>query len=415
MWTRKSVLLTGAGLALVAAGVASRSAGALGTGLVFLSFVVVNRLLFRGSDEIISERQVDLHRVFEGERTQVELRLTNPGDRLLFLEVRDRLPRQLAVESGQAYDLLALPSGAVDDLKYEVKAPLLGVYEIGPTDLRLEDPFGLFYEERHTEASHTLWVLPRAEDLRKAALLSTLPMPLMGDHQVNRPGDGFDFFSIREYVPGDTLRSVNWKASARSSKLLVNQMMRTTAAEVTLFVDARGITLAGPEDQSARVMIARAVASFTEFVFVKKDQPRIYLYSDHVREIEPQPPERMIPMMLETLAELQPKGNFPVKFAVSQALPSLKPLTPCIFFTAGVDDGTLTEAVSTLLANNMQVAVIAPRPPALPGAEGALARALFAERETLLREVAGLGATVIELDPGDLLAATMEKGRMLVA
>lgn len=415
MWTRKSVLLTGAGFALVAAGVAARSAGALGAGMMLLSFVVTNRFLFRGSEAIVSERKVDLARVYEGERTNVALTLTNPGNRLLFLEVRDRLPRQLKVESGQAYDFIALPSGAVDELRYEVGAPLMGVHEIGPTDLRLEDPFGLFYEERHTEGSHTLWVLPRREDLRKAALLSTLPMPLMGDHQVNRPGDGFDFFSIREYVAGDTLRSVNWKASARSSKLLVNQMMRTTAAEVTLFVDARGITGSGPEDMSARVTIARAVASFTEFIFVKKDQPRIFVYSDHVREIEPQPPERMIPMVLEMLAELQPKGNFPVKFAVSQALPSLKPMTPCLFFTCGIDDGTLTAAVSQLLANNMEVAVIAAKAPSLPGVEGDLERALLAERETLLREVTGLGATVIDLAPGASLAATMEKGRLLVA
>jgi uncharacterized protein (DUF58 family) len=162
-------------------------------------------------------------------------------------------------------------------------------------------------------------------------------------------------------------------------------------------------------------MVARTVASFTEFVFIKRDQPRIYVYTDHVREIEPQPSDRMIPMVLEMLAELQPKGNFPVKFAVSQALPSLKPLTPCIFVTPAVDDPTMTEAVSSLLANNMQVAVISPRPPSLPGAEGALARALLAERDTILRECAGLGATVIELDPGASLAATMETGRLLVA
>jgi len=415
MWTRKAILMTGAALALLAAGVAARSVGALGAGLVLLAFVLVNRVLFRGSADVTSLRELDLRRVYEGDSTHVFLKLTNPGKRLLFIEVRDRLPRQLAVEGGAAYDFIALPSGAVDEMRYEVRAPLLGVYEVGPTDLRLEDPFGLFYEERATSGSDTLWVLPRGEDLRKAALVSTLPMPLMGEHQVNRPGDGFDFFSLREYVPGDTLRSVNWKASARSSKLMVNQMMRTTAAEVALFIDARAITGAGPEELTPRVTGARAVASLTEFIFVKKDQPRLFIYSDHVREIEPQPPERMIPLTLETLAELTPKGNFPVRLCVSQALPALKPFTPVIFVTPALDDATLVEAASTLLANNMQVAVISPVPPSLPGAEGDLARALLAERETLLGELRGLGAVVIDLEPGASLAATMEQGRLLVA
>lgn len=415
MWTRKAIILTGAAFALLATGVAASSVGALGVGLMLLAFVVVNRLLFRGSADVTSTREIDLRRVYEGETTHVQLRLENPGKRLLFLEVRDRLPRQLKVDKGAAYDFIALPSGAVDELRFEVRAPLLGVYEVGPTDLRLEDPFGLYYEERHTEGSDTLWVLPRKENLQKAALDSRLPMPLMGDHQVNRPGDGFDFFSLREYVPGDTIRSVNWKASARTGKMMVNQMMRTTAAEVTIFVDGRAITAAGQEDKSARVMIARSIASLVEFVFIRKDQPRLYIYTDHVREIEPQPPDRMIPYTLETMAELQPKGSYPVKFVVSQALPSLKPWTPCIFVTSALDDDTLTEAVSTLLANNMQVAIVTPRTPTLPGIEGELARALLAERERVLRETTGLGAIVIELEPGASLAATMESGRLLVA
>lgn len=415
MWTRKSILLLGGGVALIAAGVAARSAGALGAGLVFLSFVVLNRLLFRGSAEITAQRELDLHRIYEADSTKVFLKLTNPGKRLLFLEVRDRLPRQLKVEGGAAYDFIALPAGAIDELRYEVRAPLLGVYEVGPTDLRLEDPFGLFYEERAMEGSHTLWVLPRKEDLRKAALLSNLPMPLLGDHQVNRPGDGFDFFALREYAPGDTIRSVNWKASARTGKMMVNQMMRTTAAEVTILVDGRAICGAGSEELAPRVGVARAVASLVDLVFSKKDQPRIYIYTDHVREIEPMPPERMVPYVLETLAEMQPKGNFPLKLAVSQALPSLKQLTPVLIVTPALDDGTITESVSTLLANNMEVALISPQPAKLPGAEGDLARALLVERETLLREVGGLGAVVIDLEPGASLAATMEKGRLLVA
>ena len=415
MWTKKAILLTGLGLTLVALGVAARSAGALGAGTVLLSFVVVNRLLFRGSAEVGAERALELHRVYEGDSMRVDLKLTNPGKRLLFLEVRDRLPRQLKVEGGAAYDFVALPAGAVDEMRYTLQAPLLGVYEVGPTDLRLEDPFGLFHEERAVQGSSTLWVFPRREDLRKAALLSNLPMPLMGEHQVNRPGDGFDFFALREYVPGDTIRSVNWKASARSGKMMVNQMMRTTAAEVLVLVDGRAVTGAGPEVQSPRIAIARTVASFLEFIHSKKDAPRVVIYSDHVREIEPQPPDRMTPLLLEAMAELVPKGDYPLKLAVSQVLASLKPFTPVVIISPVLDDPTVVEAASILLANDMVVALIAPRPVGLPGADPALVAALLAERESLLQELRGFGVTVVDLEPEASLAATLEKGRMLVA
>ena len=415
MWTRKSSLMTGMGLALVALGVATRSVGALAAGLSALGFVVVNRLLFRGSAEVVAHREVDLHRIFEGDTTGAALHLENPGNRLLFLEVRDRLPRQLKIESGLAYDFVALPKGGKDDLKYEVRAPLLGVYELGPTDLRLEDPFGLFYEERAIEGSATLWVLPRKEDLRKAALLSNLPMPLLGDHQVNRPGDGFDFFALREYVPGDTMRRINWKASARSGKMMVNQMMQTTAAEVTVFVDGRGINGAGPEEHAPRIGIARSAATLVDFIYTKKDNARVVLYTDHVREIEPQPAERMIPYVLQSMAELQPRGSCPFREAVSQVLPTLKPRTPVILVSSLLDDGSVMEGVSTLLANDMIVNVVSPTPQGLPGLDETFAKALMAEREALIQDLRGFGAGVIDLESGASLAGAIEKGRVMLA
>lgn len=415
MWTRKSILLTGLGITLAVLGVAARSAGALGAGAVLLGFVVVNRLLFRGSAELTAKREMDIQRLFESDSTTVKLEISNPGKRLLFLEVRDRLPRQIRLAGGQAYDFLALPSGSVDQINYEIQCPLLGVYEIGPTDLRLEDPFGLFYEERSVEGSNTLWVLPRKEMLPKAGLLSNLPMPLLGDHQVNRPGDGFDFFALREYAPGDTIRSVNWKASARSGKMMVNQMMRTTAAEVAIFVDARAITGVGPEGDSPRIMVARTVATLVDFTFAKKDNPRVVFYSDHVREVEPQPADRMIPLILETLAEMQPKGDFPLRLAVSQVLPSLRPHTPVVIVSPLLDDPTISEAASILLSNDMILSVITPRPSMLPGAEGDFARALLAERDAIMKELQAIGATVVDLEPNASLQATLEKGRMLLA
>lgn len=414
MWTRKATLLTGTGLTLVAVGVVGESAGTLGVGLVMLAFVLVNRILFRDTAHVEAKRQLDLFRIFEDDTTRVDITLSNPGKRLLFLEVRDKLPRQVKVaEGGSAYDQLALPGHGTARMHYEITAPMLGIYEVGPTDVRLEDPFGLFYEERSLAPSETLWVLPRREDLRKAALLSKLPLPILGEHQVNRPGDGFDFFALREYVAGDTMKMINWKASARTGKMMVNQMERTTAAEVALFVDGRAILDIGPEGTSPRVLSGRTVASFVDFLFKAKDTARVVIYSDHVKEIEPQPAERMIPLIMETMAELQPKGEFPFVEAVRKVLPSLRPSTPVILVSPLLDDGTIIEGASILLANNMILTVVTPVVHELPGLDPAFAAALLAERETNIRELQSFGATVIGLEPGASLAAAVEGARMV--
>lgn len=417
MWTRKATLLAGAGLTVTALGLTTRSPAALAAGLVALAFVLVNRLLFVGSANVDATRALDLVRVFEGDSTQVSLTIANPGKRLLFAEVRDRLPRQVRVVDGTGshYDRVAIPRASQARLQYDLAAPLLGVYEVGPTDLRLEDPFGLFYEERTVAEADTLWVLPRIEDLRKAALISKLPLPLLGEHQVNRPGDGFDFFALREYVAGDTMRRINWKASARTGKMMVNQMERTTAAEVTVFIDARAVLNVGEEDKCPRVLVARAAASVVDFLYKTKDNARIVIYGDHVKEIEPMPAERMIPFVMETMAELQPKGDCPLRVAVSDVLPSLKTQTPIILISPLLDDPTIIEAASVLLANGMILTVISPRPPSLPGVAPEFAAALMAERAQTLKELQGFGSLVIDLAPEATLAAAMEKGGMVTA
>lgn len=414
MWTRKASASVVVGFALVASGIAASSLAVLLSGLVLLGFVLVNRLLFRGSADVVTTRDIDLQRIFEGDSVEVRLDVANPGTRLMFLEVRDRLPRQVKIENGAPYDFIALAGGGKSRLRYEIRAPMLGVYSVGPSDLRLEDPFGLFFEERAIEGDSTLWVLPRVEDLRKAALLSNLPLPIIGEHQVNRPGDGFDFFALREYVPGDTMRQVNWKASARSGKMMVNQMERTTAAEIAIFVDARAVLDMGPEETSPRVLVARAAANMVDFAYKTKDSARVVIYNDHVREIEPMPAERMIPFVMEQMAELTPVGHVPLRIAVSDVLASLKPMTPVVIVSPLVDDDSIREAAAILLANDMIVTVLAPELPAeIPGAEPGFARALRHERDSNLAALRGYGATVIPLDGVTPLSVAIEKGAMV--
>jgi uncharacterized protein (DUF58 family) len=375
--------------------------------IVALAFVAVTFFTFRRRAEIRATRELVLTRVFEDESVEVAVTIENAGDKAQFLEVRDEVPRQFALESGRHYAFLPLHEGEKGKLAYRARAPLLGVYAVGPLALRLEDPFGLFHEERTLPPAESVSVLPKREDLRKAALVSKLPMPLLGDHQVNQPGDGFDFFALREYVPGDVFKNINWKASARSGKLMVNQMERVTAAEATILFDARGIEDAGPEHETPFVASARAAASLSSWLLNHKDNVRLLYYSDELAEIHPAPAERLVPEILQTLAGMSSKGRMPLTHVVSRILPTLKPRSPVVLVSSCADDPDLVEGASVLLANEMILSVVAPKPH-YPGADPAFAAALDAARERTLSALRAYGAFVVDLEPGASLATTLE-------
>jgi uncharacterized protein (DUF58 family) len=78
---------------------------------------------------------------------------------------------------------------------------------------------------------------PRPGHQRTRVVLNRLPNWL-GEHVARRPGDGIEFAGVREYAPGDRQRQINWPASTRRGRLMVNVRAAERSQDVVLLVDA---------------------------------------------------------------------------------------------------------------------------------------------------------------------------------
>src|SRR5882757_817309 len=82
-------------------------------------------------------------------------------------------------------------------------------------------------------------IFPNAD--RISAVPRPMDLPdLLGVHLGRRKGDGVEFAGLREYQPGDPLRSVNWPVSARRGQLYVTERLAEQAAKVVTMIDASG-------------------------------------------------------------------------------------------------------------------------------------------------------------------------------
>ena len=80
-------------------------------------------------------------------------------------------------------------------------------------------------------------------------MLAPLETQVFVGNQVSRArGDGIEFADIREWAPGDRVRSINWRASARRGELWVNQQHPERNTDVVLFLD----TFTDVRDERAR-------------------------------------------------------------------------------------------------------------------------------------------------------------------
>ena len=141
-----------------------------------------------------------------------------------------------------------------------VRLPALprGVYDVGPVRHERTDPVGLVSRVVETGAPVRLMVAPRVTDL--AVFAGGLTNDLDGATSQQLSMSDLAFHALREYVPGDDLRHVHWRSSAKAGELLVRQYHETRRGHVTVLVDPATASYPRRRDFELAVSVATSIA-----------------------------------------------------------------------------------------------------------------------------------------------------------
>ena len=129
-----------------------------------------------------------------------------------------------------------LPNGSVT-LPYQVVSARRGVFSEAPVVLKTGAPFGAAIAGKRFEVSSELIVHPTWVPLRSFPLLEAASTPNESWHERPRRGGGMDFYGLREYRSGDSLRQVHWRSSAKGGKLLVREFEEQPSSRLTIVLD----------------------------------------------------------------------------------------------------------------------------------------------------------------------------------
>jgi uncharacterized protein (DUF58 family) len=210
-------------------------------------------------------------RSFVNDKVMVKVDVTNTGRLpVVWLRLHDSTPAELSPQRlDQAISLKPLERR---QFEYIVQTNKRGFYEIGPLTVQSGDVLGLSaMEGMHVVGTSPLLVYPRIMSLERAGIPSRMPLgglrqrqPLVEDPSLMR--------GKRDYAVGDSLRRVDWKASAATGRLQVKMFESSVALEVMIFLDLNG-------DDYARMTrldsleLAIVVAASAANEMVKRRQP----------------------------------------------------------------------------------------------------------------------------------------------
>jgi uncharacterized protein (DUF58 family) len=253
-----------------------------------------------------------------GAWTTVRLTVRNGTGRALALELRDVYPLGFAVEAPMAAGApgegqrpvpgrlaAPLPAGETAEVAYRVRPPRRGHYRFGGLYLRAAGPLGLLRRDRRVDAHRAVRVYPDLRPIRRYELLARRGMAQeAGLRPWRRAGSGTEFARLRDYLPDDDFRRINWKASARSDRPIVNELEAERSQNVLLMVDCgrlMGATVELPAEGAADALTAGELpagltkldhalnaALLLAYVGTRRgDRVGVLAYADEVRRFVP--------------------------------------------------------------------------------------------------------------------------------
>ena len=123
--------------------------------------------------------------------------------------------------------------------RYDVYCRARGIYQVGPAEASVTDPFALTERRAVVGTADRLIVYPQVERLIGFPAVRGLDPSVQSSRPTFVPHGGEDFFTLREYQIGDDLRKVHWPSSAKRDELMIKQLEVPWQARALVLLDQR--------------------------------------------------------------------------------------------------------------------------------------------------------------------------------
>jgi len=357
-----------------------------------------------------------------GARNRVTLELRNRSPYSLRGLLRDEPPLDFVADRGRVS--CDLPAGGECAVHYHVTPPRRGDFGFGRLNLRLTTGFGLVVRQLTFDLRRSVKVYPNLAGIRAHEIAAKKErLGDIGIHPSRLKGTGLEFESLRAYVPGDELRRVDWKATARHARPITREYDVERSQHVILCLDL-GRTMASDLGLLTKADHAVNAAALLAYVAAKAgDWVGLYAFAQGPIIYDP-PRKQQFSRVLDSLYALQPQtveSNYYQSFL--EAAHRIRKRALVVLFTDLLDPDSsarllryvtlLTQRHLVLCAalSDYELYDIAARSPTQPRQlyERTVATALLADRQRALAALRQRGAIAFDATPANLSVEVLNR------
>jgi uncharacterized protein (DUF58 family) len=301
------------------------------------------------------QRRLGTARMFVGEETDLWIEITNAKPLpLAWLKANDQFPSEMQLVKGTklpAYNPTRLTLANLVSLRfyervrkhYRVRAIRRGALEFGPVELSSGDLFGMQSRQAAIEQTDELIVYPKVVPIAALGLHAAHPF---GDAKTPRrvSEDPLRLMSVRAYAPGDSPRTIHWKATARRRTLQTKMFEPGAERSAAIFLDLRTAPPQHPGIVPVYLEFAlTAAASIARYVLDQREGVGLYINGWRKREwnlvrlLPSRRPARWMEI-LDTLARVNDLASLPLDDFIRAEMSTLPFGVSVIAISASLSD-----------------------------------------------------------------------------
>ncbi|TRX72354.1 DUF58 domain-containing protein [Carboxylicivirga sp. M1479] len=275
--------------------------GLMSLGLFILLFVVECLLLFvKPKGTFVAKRRLD-ERFSNGDDNTVQLELSNKFPFPVKITIIDELPHQFQKRDFELS--MRLKPGQTKTIDYSLRPVTRGEYRFGYLNVFIKSPLGLVERRMQCDQHRLVKVYPAFKEMRQFEMMAISDrLTEVGIKKIRRIGHQMEFDQIREYTKGDDYRTINWKATARKSSLMVNQYQDEKSQQVISIIDL-GRTMKMPfEGMTLLDYAINASLVLSKIAMLKQDKAGLVTFNNEIQTVvPPQRNSKQMQVIMEAL------------------------------------------------------------------------------------------------------------------